>query len=176
MTQFLIVPGIGNSGPEHWQSQWEAHKANFRRVQQRDWDHPICDEWVARLDAAVVETGADTVIVAHSLGCLATVAWAAQRHRSVKGALLVAVPDPAGANFPVEAVGFASITMQRLPFPSTVVASADDPYADPSFAEQCANAWGSRYVEIGAAGHINAASGLGLWPEGLKLLRQLIAD
>ncbi len=176
MTKILIVPGIGNSGPRHWQTEWETHKANSQRVQQRDWDHPVCDEWVATLDAAVAKSGEDTVIVAHSLGCLAVVAWAAQWQRNVRGALLVAVPDPAGPNFPKEAIGFAAISLRRLPFPSTVVASTNDPYASTTFAKHCAEAWGSRYVDIGVAGHINAASGLGLWPNGLKLLRQLMAS
>jgi predicted alpha/beta hydrolase family esterase len=33
-----------------------------------------------------------------------------------------------------------------------------------------AESWGSRLVNIGKAGHINAASGLGEWTEGHRLL------
>jgi predicted alpha/beta hydrolase family esterase len=43
----LILPGIRSSGPEHWQSLWGAKHPQFRRVQQRDWDHPERSEWVS---------------------------------------------------------------------------------------------------------------------------------
>jgi len=36
-----------------------------------------------------------------------------------------------------------------------------------------AAAWGSQIVTLAAAGHINADSGLGDWPEGLALLDAL---
>jgi predicted alpha/beta hydrolase family esterase len=172
LAKVLVVPGIGNSGPAHWQSLWEARHPNFQRVQQRDWDRPIRDEWVAAIDAAVVESGADTKIVAHSLGCLAVVAWAAQTRRVIRHVLLVAVPDPSGEAFPSEAVGFSSVSILRLPFESIVVASTDDPYSSVAYASRCATAWGSEYLELGARGHINASSGLGYWPDGLALIRK----
>ncbi len=67
MTTFLIVPGYGDSGPEHWQSQWQRQDARFRRVEQRDWFNPVCAEWVANLEDAVEAAGPDCVLVAHSL-------------------------------------------------------------------------------------------------------------
>jgi len=172
MAQVLIVPGIGNSGTTHWQSLWEARYPHFVRVQQRDWDRPICDEWVAAIDVAAAESGADTKIVAHSLGCLAVVAWATRTVRVVQRLVLVAVPDPDGANFPSEAIGFAPVSRARLPFESIVVASTDDPYSSVAYARRCATAWGSEYVELGARGHVNASSGLGDWPEGLALIHE----
>lgn len=173
LASVLILPGIGNSGPEHWQSRWEAAEPGFERVVQRDWEHPLCAEWVAGLERAVRQRGAARVIVAHSLGCLAVAHWAARAHSPVRAALLVAVPDPDGANFPREARGFSPLPMLPLAFPSVLVSSSDDPYGSPAQAAACARAWGSRLVEIGARGHINAASGLGDWPEGQQLLRDL---
>lgn len=66
-----------------------------------------------------------------------------------------------------------SAVITLLPFPSIVVASADDDYVTPAQARAYATAWGSEYVEIGAAGHINSASGLGAWPAGRALLERL---
>ncbi|OYU42993.1 MAG: alpha/beta hydrolase, partial [Burkholderiales bacterium PBB4] len=40
-------------------------------------------------------------------------------------------------------------------------------------AQGFAHSWGSRFVNYGARGHINADSGLGDWPEGLQFLEQL---
>lgn len=169
----LTFPGIGGSGPRHWQSLWEQTHPEFVRVPQRDWDHPVCEEWVAVLEHTVQSSGSPVVVVAHSLACLAVAHWAARAHAPIKAALLVAVPDPERPSFPAEAVGFTPLTRERFAFPSIVVASTDDPYGSLAHARACAVAWGSRLLNIGAAGHINASSGLGVWPEGLALLRQL---
>ncbi len=169
----LICPGIGNSGSQHWQSLWEQSNSKFLRISQRDWDHPVCEEWVATQEDTIARIDTSVVIVAHSLACLSVAHWAAKAHAPIKAALLVAVPDPDAASFPAEAIGFAPAPTQRFSFPSIVVASTDDPYGSLAHAQTCASAWGSRLVNIGAAGHINAASGLGQWPEGYALLQQL---
>lgn len=143
------------------------------RVSQRDWNKPICNEWVAGLESTLRRIDAPVVIVAHSLACLAVAHWAHAPHSLIKAALLVAVPNPDGQNFPAEAVGFSPMPKQRFSFPSIVVASTDDPYGSLAHAQACAMAWGSRLVNIGGAGHINASSGLGHWPEGYALLQQL---
>ncbi|MBS1190552.1 MAG: hypothetical protein H6R10_2344 [Rhodocyclaceae bacterium] len=169
----LILPGIGNSGPLHWQSLWEQSHPDFVRVEQRDWDNPVCTEWVAGIEAAVRQAGPQVVLVAHSLACLALAHWAAGAHSPVKAALLVAVPDPEGPNFPREARGFSGTPARPFPFPSTVAISSDDPYGSPAHSERLAKAWGSRVVHVGNCGHINADSRLGAWAEGYALLEQL---
>jgi predicted alpha/beta hydrolase family esterase len=171
----LILPGIGNSGPQHWQSLWEQSHPNFSRVQQRDWDKPVCDEWVAALEAAVKHAGPQVILVAHSLGCLTIAHWASRPHSPVAAALLVAVPDIKGENTPEGITGYSHTPTLPLPFRSTVVISSDDPYGSAQHAEHLAQAWGSRVVNIGNRGHINASSGLGKWSEGFALLEQLRA-
>lgn len=171
----LILPGIGNSGSEHWQSRWEAMSPSFTRVVQREWDEPVCADWVTSLEQAVAHAGPDTVLVAHSLGCLLVAHWSASSSRRIRAALLVAPPDPAAPSFPQRAVGFAPVPKRHLPFRSIVVASTTDPYASLEYARQCASHWGSGFVNIGAAGHINATSGLAEWRDGLLLLQALIA-
>lgn len=115
------------------------------------------------------------IVVAHSLGCLTVVHWARETAHSLAGALLVAPPDPTLPSLAFCAEGFAPVPLQSLDWPSTVVASANDPYASLGFAQTCAQAWGSKWVPVGEAGHINAASGLGQWDKGLELLAQLSA-
>jgi predicted alpha/beta hydrolase family esterase len=143
-------------------------------VQQRDWDHPVYSEWIGPLERAVREAAADVLIAAHSLGTLLVARWLASTKARIGGVLLVAVPDPEAPSFPPQAHGFAPVARVRLECPSIVVASTDDPYADSPFVRQCAESWGSRLVNIGKAGHINAASGLGEWNEGHRLLESLI--
>jgi uncharacterized protein len=172
----LLVPGIGNSGPEHWQSLWQAANKVWVRVAQRDWDRPVCNEWLDALTATVRQAGVAPFIVAHSLGCLLAAHWLVQSSHPIAGVLLVAVPNPEGANFPNKAVGFAPVPQNRLPCPSIVVASTNDPYGDIEFAERCASNWGNRFVNVGNAGHINGASGLREWHQGQQLLRELATD
>ena len=173
VTPVLVLPGIGDSGQQHWQSLWELRHLGWQRVNLGDWDSPVCDDWVRALDVAVQACPSPPILVAHSLACLLVAHWAHRSALTPKGAFLVAVPDPQSARFPAKARGFASVPMQPHAFPSIVVASANDPFGSSAFAQRCANAWGSRFVDIGEAGHINADSGHGAWNEGYALFQQL---
>ena len=120
----LIVPGLGGSGPEHWQSLWQSSLPNATRVEQADWDRPDRAGWIAALDAEIAAVSAPPVLVAHSLSCALVACWAAAHRRKVHGALLVGPADvDSDAHTPVEAHVFRPMPMARLPFPSIVVAS-----------------------------------------------------
>ena len=172
-TPVLILPGLGNSGPEHWQSRWETLHPEFQRLQQRDWEQPRYADWCEALEQAVAAAPQAPVLVAHSLGCLLVAHWARETRQPVKAALLVAPPDLENPACPTGPQGFAPLPTTPLPFPSTLVASRDDPYGDIVFAARCAALWGSRFVDAGYCGHINADSGLGDWPWGQDLLHRL---
>jgi serine hydrolase len=169
----LIVPGWGDSGPEHWQSLWEKANPSFQRVVQRDWLYPVRAEWVATLEAAIRAAGRPVVLVAHSLGCLAIVHCARGDALPIQGALLVAPPDVERSDFPPVIEGFAPIPRQRLSFPSIVVGSRNDPFIAFERTEALASAWGSRLVDAGEHEHLNADAGLGPWPLGERLLEAL---
>ncbi|HEX4959293.1 MAG TPA: alpha/beta hydrolase [Thermoanaerobaculia bacterium] len=174
--QVLILPGLYNSGSEHWQTHWEKAHPDFKRVEQDDWDRPRCSDWIARLEDAVREAGPDTVLVAHSLACNLVVRWAEatrQPREWVRGALLVAPSDVEAPSYPEGTEGFKPMPRNRLPFPSIVVASSDDPYVTLERAGEFARAWGSKFVDIGPAGHVNSASRLGDWLVGFALLERL---
>lgn len=176
--EVLILPGINDSGPTHWQSLWQQAIPTARRVTQDDWDNPVCADWVAALHRAVDAVAGSVVLVAHSLGCLQVVHAAATGSpgfvRAVRGALLVAPPDPDGPSFPDIAVGFRPLPLAPLPFASVLVASRTDPYSSFEFSQRMAAAWGSELVDLGPCGHVNAASGLGAWPAGRARLDRLM--
>ena len=93
----LIVPGMDNSGPQHWQTLWERQRHDCLRVELGMWDRPHRNTWANQLNHAIRAANRPVVLVAHSLGCL-TIAWWAQleqaeAHAKVAGALLVAPPD-----------------------------------------------------------------------------------
>lgn len=170
----LTLPGWQNSGPAHWQSRWEALHG-CTRVQQHDWMQPLRGDWMVQLEEAVLAAPHQVILVAHSLGCMLCAAWAAhsrQTHR-VAGALLVAPGDPEREELRAVLKSWSPIVLQRLPFSSVLLGSQDDPYCSFARARHFAHHWGSRFIDYGHRGHINADSDLGDWPEGLALLEQL---
>jgi predicted alpha/beta hydrolase family esterase len=173
----LIVPGLCNSGPDHWQTAWEHDLPNCARVELGMWSNPNRNAWVNQLNLAIQRAGRPVILVAHSLGCHA-VAWWNEYERPqaggpVIGALLVAPPDVEDKQADQRLARFAPVMRNPLPFPSAVVASRDDPYVEFGRARRLARIWKSRFVDAGWLGHINAASGIGDWPFGKFLLRQL---
>ena len=173
-TSVLILPGFQGSGETHWQTHWEKHHTDFKRIEQENWNHPICNEWVKNVEEAVKRAGKDVIIVAHSIGCLVVAHWAASTlHAPIKGVLFVAPPDPKEPVFPSIAEGFEHTPMKPFDFPSMIIASANDPYATLEYAQNLADAWSSTLINVGEKGHINTASNLGLWEEGLNHLEKL---
>lgn len=174
MAATVILPGYGGSGDAHWQTLWQARDPAMTRFQPASWDAPELDDWIGALDRAVAGAPEPPLLVAHSLACLLVPHWAVRAARpvrdAVRGAFLVAPPDPDGPEFPAAAASFRDVPRGKLPFPVLVVASTDDPYAGPDFARRCAAEWDAGLVVAGALGHINAASGLGDWPQGAALL------
>jgi predicted alpha/beta hydrolase family esterase len=176
----LIVPGIDNSSPRHWQSQWEAQCSDCHRVDLGMWDDPQRNVWVNKLNLAIYRAERPVVLVAHSLGCLA-VAWWAEFEQPAHGnpavgALLVAPPDVDRPGTDDRLARFGACPRKELPFRSFLAASQDDPFCSLRTAQMLASDWGSRFAFAGEIGHINADSGLGDWHFGKQLLGQLLRE
>lgn len=163
----LIIPGYTNSGPDHWQSRWQAKLSTARRVEQAEWSKPVCEDWAARVAEEVNASTRPVVLVGHSLGVSAAVHAISEFRRSIAGAFFVAPPDVANDTIrPKHLMTFGPYPRSPLPFPSIVVASRNDAYCPFDVAEDIAGAWGSLFIDAGEAGHINSESGYGPWPEG----------
>ncbi|MEG3170191.1 alpha/beta hydrolase [Sphingomonas sp. LB3N6] len=175
----LTVPGLGGSGPSHWQTLWEDARPDTVRVELGMWNTPHRNAWVTRLDEAIRRADAPVILAAQSLGCLAVAWWVELSPQPygwpVAGALLVAPADVDRGGAQAELKGFSPTPRTPLPFPSIVVASSDDPWVTPDRAHSMAVDWGSHFVEAGPQGHLNAASGIGWWREGQDLLERVIA-
>ena len=174
-TTILLLPGWQDSDASHWQSRWEAVHGDHRVV-QHEWMHPRRGDWLARLEEEVLAAPGPVALVAHSLGCILVAAWAAHSRSTakVRAALLVAPGDLERDDLRQMIPGWAPIVRQRLPFPSLLIAANDDPYCDAARSRQLAADWGARFVDAGAAGHLNGESGLGDWPQGRALLNDLL--
>lgn len=169
----IIVPGWRDSGPGHWQSLWAERLPHAHRVVQDDWITPTRSAWVAALERIIVSFDEPVVIAAHSLGCIATTHLSASVAERVRGALLVAPADPERRAVLAD---FAPVPYARLPYRSVLVASSNDPYCPIRLSGAYARAWGSEFVRLQEAGHINIESGHGEWPLGLALLHSLAGD
>lgn len=172
----LIAPGLGNSGPEHWQRRWGERMATARIIEQDDWDNPLLADWVDRIHQEIMLATRPVVLIGHSLAVPAIVHTAQLRLKDtkVRGAFLVSPPDLEREDMPEEIHAFRNVPTAPLPFPSMVVGSVTDPYASYERLQGFAADWGSAFQSAGDAGHINAASGHGPWPEGLLMFAELM--
>ena len=182
MNSILIVPGLYGSELQHWQT-WMEHKLpHTQRVEQDDWDNPILSIWANTVSQHIQQARGKVWIIAHSFGCLASVYAAHQQPERIAGALFVAPANPQRFSLQGFQVGEIYISArdnvashlpkQALDFPSVVVASTNDPWMPIQQAETWAEHWESRFINVGAAGHINVASGFGAWPQGLSIFER----
>ncbi len=158
----LLVPGIQDSGPEHWQSRWQQRYPHWLRITQRNWLEPDLDGWVAAIWRELGKQHAPVLLIGHSFGALSSWYFASLFPAEVAGVVLVAPAEP--VRFELEDRILATV----LPVPSLLFASHNDPLLAFSRARYWAQAWGSELVDVGEAGHINAQSGFGDWPHGLQ--------
>jgi hypothetical protein len=158
--QLLIVPGLGDSGPGHWQTWLQGLVRPSTRVVQRHWREPDLERWSARIGSTAEHLSPGPCIaVAHSFGVLALAHHLATTRQSpIRAALLVAPADP-------DRFGLGELLPRsKLPVPITLVLSQTDPWLPASVGQRWAAQWGSPVVNLGDVGHINVASGFGAFP------------
>lgn len=173
MIHTIIVPGVGGSDSDHWQSWLQRELMSCSRVQQKDWNLPILKDWMKSFVTLVAKTEAPIQIVAHSFGCLTSVAALTQHPEltsKIKKLILVAPANPArfGAN------GFARNSPNdyatyfhqlKIAVPTEMIISENDPWLNFDDALALAKAWRIKPRNLGQVGHINVASGFGSFPE-----------
>jgi hypothetical protein len=168
--ELVLVPGLYDSDAEHWQSCWQRRFPDWRRVTQRNWNTADIDLWLGAIRRTLATCRSPAILIGHSMGALASCALVADEVLDVAGVMLVAPAEP--AKFELE----DRVPCRRLPVPSLVIASHNDPLLRFDRAEFWAETWGSRLVALGDAGHINAESGFGPWPYGLSILAEFAAQ
>lgn len=178
----LIVPGLRDHVPDHWQTHLAAQLPRSITVPPLEHDKLSCAARVDALDRALAAIGGPVVVVAHSAGVMMFAHWAktTRRDRYVVGALLATPADvesPFPAGYPTTDTlrehGWLPIPRMPLPFPTLLAASRNDPLCAYERAEQLAADWCSGLVDLGEVGHLNPAAGYGPWPEVHTYLRLL---
>ena len=185
----LIVPGLREHVPEHWQTLLAARLPRVHTVPPLEEDKLSCAARVQALDHALRAIDGPVVLVAHSAGVLMVAHWAqtleSRPHHpmarpSIVGALL-ATPADVENDFPpgyptrdtLREQGWLPIPRRALPFPSLLAASRNDPLCAFERAQALAHHWGSELVDLGDVGHLNPAAGFGNWPRALELIARL---
>jgi predicted alpha/beta hydrolase family esterase len=134
------------------------------RVPQLDWMVPECTAWAGALERTILQAPQPVVVLAHSIGCMATIF--AMTKAPIAAAVLVAPADAERSDAPGALHTFTPIPMKPLASPALLIASDSDPYCAIDRAQAFAQAWKADMEIVTGGGHINADAGFGPWPEG----------
>ena len=178
----LIVPGLRDHVPQHWQTLLASRLPRVRTVAPMGRSNLDCRERVEAIEEAAARIDGPIIVVAHSGGVIATLHWAWSTKRQLRGALLAAPADfdqPMPEGYPsvevLSAGGWLPVPRDTLSFRSIVAASRNDPLARYQRVAAFARSWGSKLVDLGEVGHLNPASGYGEWPAADALIAELDA-
>ncbi len=171
--QTIFVPDWHGAGPGHWQRLWADQQPDALRLVREDETVPRRHDWLAALEALVLSSDAPVLLVAHGLGCIAVAHLSTAAAARIHGALLVAPSDPERR---AQLSSFAPVPYAPLPYRSVLVASSNDPACPVRLAGAYGRAWGSEFVRMQNAGHVDTDSGYGAWPLGQALFQSLTHD
>ncbi|HWD83385.1 MAG TPA: alpha/beta hydrolase [Kribbella sp.] len=168
---YIIIPGLDGSDEHHWQSHWERSLPAVR-IQPSSWTSPDLTDWTNAITRAVEAAPTPITFITHSLGCHAVSHWlTTQAPTSVRGAFLVAPPDPNAPTFPADRLPtFTGLPARPLGVPAVLIASTNDPYCTIEAATHLSKAWAAPLIPLPDLGHINSTTNLADWPQGHHLL------
>lgn len=176
----LIVPGLRDHVPQHWQTLLAPRLPRVRQVPPMGREDLDCAKRVEAIERELAGIDGPVIVVAHSGGVIMFAHWARKHSRPIQGALLATPPEfdrPMPEGYPtieeLRAGGWLPVPREPLPFPSIVAASRNDPLGRFERVAELARAWGSRFVDLGEVGHLNPASGYGEWPRAEEFIRDL---
>lgn len=164
----IIVPGLHNSDENHWQSRWQSLLPHSQRIEVDDWSTPDLEKWRSAIRKSLDANSQPAVIIAHSFGTLASASLAFDYADKIAALFLVGPADP--DKFSVA----ERLPHSILPVKTKIIASSNDPWMTDSKAAYWALQWGADFRRLKNVGHINSDSNLGVWPQGISELQQLL--
>jgi len=164
----LIVPGLHNSDEHHWQSHWQNALPHSKRIEIDNWSTPDLEKWRNGIKQSLDAINEPVIIIAHSFGTLASASIATEYVDKIAALFLVAPADPDKFSIAHD------LPQSILPIETKIIASSNDPWMTDSKAAYWALQWGADFLRLKNAGHINSDSNIGIWPEGIRELHQLV--
>ena len=119
----LIVPGLRDHVPEHWQTLLEQRLDKVSCVPRRADDKLSCARWVEAIEQSLARIAGPVILVAHSGGVMMVIHWARKYRRPIHGALLATPADlesPLPAGYPTTRTARAE-RLAADPAPATAV-------------------------------------------------------
>ncbi len=174
-TTIVLVPGLNNAGPAHWQTLLQNKFVNIVRVKQDDWDNPSRKPWIAGIEQIVKTIDGPIVFVGHSCGSVAIAQWAEQFggcYSNIKGALLVAPADVDRENAHIDILAMRPLPKAAINFKSIIICSDNDDHCTLDKSYLLARQWNSEVVLVKGGSHFHTEAGYGKWP----LVEQLMAE
>lgn len=166
--KYVLSPGYTNSEPDHWQTHLENTYLSFERVTHDHWNFVDREQWIRDIDNTLSLIDDEVILIGHSCGSNAIAQWAHTEspHKSkIKAAVLVAPANVDDSHLPPEITAQAPLPYKKLPFPTLVIGSDNDPFTHLEILQGLAKAWDAELVVIPSAGHIASSDGYGVWPE-----------
>jgi predicted alpha/beta hydrolase family esterase len=169
---FLMLHGLGGSGPGHWQ-RWLAdrlrgagHLVQFPDLPQPHVPDPAAWDRALAAELAALD-GDERVVICHSLSCLTWLAASERLERPVDRVVLVAPPSAAAGLtellpfFPITATAAGVARGARH---TRLVCSDNDAYCPEGASRLYGEPLGLPVDLHPGGGHLNVDSGLGPWP------------
>lgn len=174
---YILVPGLGGSGEEHWQTLWAKMDRNFILLEQDNWTKPHRTAWIRKLKETVEKfSDKPIILITHSMAFSVVVEAAADKAiDNIAGAFCVAPADLERKDFPAKIESFLPPSRIRLPFKCMIVASENDPYCSIEKSGKWANITGAKLINVGKKGHLDSLSEIGTWDIGQNLLLDFLS-
>lgn len=180
MAKVYIVHGYTASPENHWfpwlEQQLRAKGIECHRLGMPNSDDPTPDGWLNALQEQV-EIDAQTVVVGHSLGCIAWLNFLARNYEKPAGAVLVSGFYQPLDNLP-KLTPFSNVyavSPPLMPFKSYVVAALDDAIVTHSHSDELAKHLNADYIRLPKGGHFLDRDGWTEFPLVLELVEKLLA-
>ena len=178
MTQVFITHGYTANGNKHWFPWLETELAKLgipcKRLNMPDSEHPTPEAWLAHHQQEIVLTP-ETILIGHSLGCIASLNFLATAQKPIKALILVSGFGEKLPHLP-ELDSFANFFQNLtacVPSQCYVIAARNDSIVPAEFSQRLAENLQASYLCLPTGGHFLDREGVTTLPEVLDLIRKI---
>lgn len=186
--KIYIVHGYKASPNDHW-FPWLSRKLQLaghfsKRVMLAQSSQPDFEAWQKFLALQIPELDEDTIIVAHSLGCLAALHYLNQRFQAAGGSIKAGIfaagfkaplPGAPELNSFIHQARLDSAMLQHhMPLAFSLL-SSNDPLVPPPLTLQLGHFLNAQTYEVKQAGHFMRGDGYAEFHEVWELIKPLLS-
>ncbi len=179
MAQVYIIHGYGATPDSHWfpwlQTELEHIGIKCRRLTMPQTDTPVAGKWLEHLEQNI-EVDEQTLIIGHSLGCIAGLTFLARNYQRPLAAIWVS-----GFYQVVEGLeeltpfsNLYAVSPNCADFKSYVIAALDDKIVPHTYSDNLAQHLKADYIRLPQGGHFLGEEGWTEFPLLLGLVKELL--